>query len=191
MLLTAVPNFMGQLFWDGIMINWMYLHEPFLQTKDNILMRGSIDYVTQTPPRSPTWLSQVSPARVRDQPGQGPAAWTGPAPSHGPSAPTSQAPSSEKNRPHSPAQCSFPSPWRWAAPSYESARAHQAFKEINKNRKILTIRYDGPSRLKTPSPLTESEYIFLEMIHDKFPKLFMISQSSDDIFCYLDCLYIE
>ena len=147
-LLTAVPSFMGQLFWGGILINWLYLHESFLQTKDNILVRGSIDYVTQTPPGSPTWLSQVSPARVRDQPGQGPAAWTGPAPSYGSSSPPSQAPSAEKNRPHSPAQRPFPSPWRWSAPSYEPARAHQALKENDKDRKILTIRHAGHSRIK-------------------------------------------
>jgi len=134
-------------------------------------MRGSINYVTQTPAGSPTWLSQVSPARVRDQPGQGPAAWTGPAPSHGPSSPAPKAPSPEKNRPLSPAQRPFPSPWRWDAPAYESARAHQALKEINKDRKILTLRHTGHSRLKTPSPPTENEYIFLEMIHDKFPKI--------------------
>jgi len=59
---------------------------------------------------------------------------------------------------------------------------------------FLIIHLDSIHAIRSSSSEIEKgsySFVFLEVIHDKFPYLFMISQAPDDIFCYFYRLSIE
>jgi len=45
--------------------------------------------------------------------------------------------------------------------------------------------------IRNPSKMLSDSSVFLEVIHDKIPYLWIISQTVDDIFCYFDYLDIK